>query len=145
RRIPCQCNVGQAHGLRPAHSPGSGLPARSDQYLSYASAGQGDRLRRVSDAGDPENFWIAAEPGPLALGILARFELSGSDSLFQRDLPAQMPKRLFISQRLEGFLSPGCTVSQKRPDLFEQSAIEHRFDARIQPLMEDRAVRVQAD
>src|SRR5712691_5912066 len=84
RRIPSQCNVGQAHGLlRPAHSPASGLPARSDQYLSYASAGQGDRLRGVSQAGDPENFRVAAEPGPLTLGVLARFELSRCNGLFQ--------------------------------------------------------------
>ena len=47
--------------------------------LGQVAASRGDYRRRVSQAGDPKNFRIAPEPGPLALGVLARFELSGSD------------------------------------------------------------------
>src|ERR1700674_4812437 len=129
RRIPCQCNKS----------------AKSGQTPDQMGAGFGQRRQVVSQAGDPENFRIAAEPGPLALGVLACFELRGGDGLFQGELSAQMAKRLLIPERFERLFGPRCALSKKLADLFEKTAIKHCRGTRIQPLMEDGAVRVQAD
>ena len=72
-----------------------------------------DHLGLIAEALQPPDFGVPPEPGPLPLGILTRPGLGGKDGLLKRDLAANIPNRLPIAQRFEGFFVASCALRQQ--------------------------------
>jgi hypothetical protein len=113
--------------------------------LAEQRRGLRKNFRGVAKAGEPVNFGIAAEPGPLALGILAGFDHSGRDGLFEREGAAEVKQSLFIAERFEGLFVSGGALCEESLNFRDQTVFKHSASSRLQALIEGVAAGVQAD
>ena len=77
-----------------------------------------------AEAGEPVDVRVAAEPGELALGVVAMALGGGSDGFFAGDLVAQDGDGLGVAERGEG-AAVEAVVFDELGGLFDQAAIEH--------------------
>jgi len=98
----------------------------------------------IAEACKPVDFGLAAEPGELALGVVAVALLGAGDSLRQRHLAFDGCERLFVAERGQGpgvGSVPGCELAS----FFHQSILEHGCGALVDAGVEGFAVRVESD
>src|ERR1017187_1112400 len=103
-----------------------------------------DRLSIAAEASKPLDFRVFAEPGELALGVVAMALGDEGDRLVAGELAAQHRDGLGVAERGEGaaFKSVGF---DELSGLFDQAAIEHFVRAAVDTGIELGAGRVEAE
>ncbi len=82
-----------------------------------------------TEAGEPMDVGFGAEPGPLALGVLAGAELHFGDGVqFGGGGAGEEGEGLFVAEGLEGLGGGGDAGGEEEADLIEETAAPD-FDA----------------
>src|SRR5260370_8169701 len=92
-------------------------------------------LRIVPEAPQPLDLWFAAEPGHLALGVVAVSLLSGLQGLLAREFSAQDLHCLFVaegSQRSGGI----AVLFKQRLRLINYPSVEPPLRSPLDPLLQ---------
>src|SRR5258708_37013544 len=96
----------------------------------------------ISESGKPDDFWLAAKPGDLPLGIIAMGLLHCSDGGFAVELSVQELDHLLVSDRRQR--PRRLTVFFKQlPGFFNQSRREHFLNPLIDPQIELQTLRIK--
>src|ERR1039457_5506340 len=98
----------------------------------------------VAEVLQPVHFGIAAEPGELALGVVAVSLLGSGDGLGERALAAQMAGGLAVAERAHGE-DLGAVDGKQSPGLLDQSLLEHAGASRIDAIVKGGARGAEAE
>ena len=113
----------------------------SDELLNqFGGAGGGFRPEAV----EPLHFRFAAEPGQLALGVIAVPLLGTRDGLRRRAFAAEMFGGLAVSQRAHGE-DIGAVARKQSASFFDEALLEHGGAAAVDVIVERSALRAEAD
>jgi hypothetical protein len=113
--------------------------------LVDGSVGGSEHCPVRPEAGQPEDAGVAAEPGELAFGVVARALLGVADGARERHAAGEAGERLFVTDTFERFCCGSVTASLERADFIEQTFGEHLIDTSVEAGVESVARRVKAE
>src|SRR5947209_6069042 len=101
--------------------------------------------RLVTKPIQPVNSRLFAKPGCLALGIMARLDSRGFESLLPAEAPFDYFESLLITDRFKRLRVTRNSSGQQRANLLDEAMLKDARRACVQPPIEQLARRRQSD
>lgn len=101
------------------------------EVFVYETEGLALNFRVISKTLKPHNIWVAAEPCPLALGVVPASLLCRSNSFVDAHAAVNDRKRLLVADGFEGLSAWQESTNEDRFHFIDESPGEHLLDTPV--------------